>query len=221
MPVSVTSVDQALVGTWLSLRGQWLNALNVDLLDMVYEDLNDNVKRRHRSREEFVVILPERLKMASQTGWSRAELPWTPNVVEVRRRSIDGVVQKLGTTPKGVNYWLVHGRVYSTKDTALTPEDIEALVNLAANKRRLTLEKAHAVQAMTRQLDSKVARKPIPKDVKVTVWQRDGGRCVECGSNTELEFDHIIPLAMGGSNTMRNLQLLCALCNRSKGATLG
>jgi 5-methylcytosine-specific restriction endonuclease McrA len=57
--------------------------------------------------------------------------------------------------------------------------------------------------------------------VKVAVWQRDAGRCVECGSQEDLEFDHVIPLAMGGSNTERNLQLLCAACNRRKGATLG
>jgi glycine/D-amino acid oxidase-like deaminating enzyme len=221
MTVSVTPVDEALVGTWLTLRGKWTNGVNSDLLDMVYDDLCENVDRRGRSRDEYIAVLPERLKMAPRDAWADSLLPWSSNVAEVQRRSIDGLVQMLGTTPKGVNYWLVHGRVYSTKDVHLTPEDVEALANLSANKRRLVLEKAHAVQAMARQLDSQVTRKPIPQDVKVTVWQRDGGRCVECGSNKELEFDHIIPLAMGGSNTMRNLQLLCALCNRTKGATLG
>lgn len=39
-------------------------------------------------------------------------------------------------------------------------------------------------------------------------------------SNANLEYDHIVPLAMGGSNTERNLQLLCADCNREKGASL-
>lgn len=54
----------------------------------------------------------------------------------------------------------------------------------------------------------------------MAVWQRDGGRCVDCASQQDLEYDHVIPLAMGGSNTDRN-QLLCEVCNRRKGASLG
>jgi len=56
----------------------------------------------------------------------------------------------------------------------------------------------------------------ISKLVKNDVWNRDGGKCVECGSNERLEFDHIISYSKGGSNTARNIQLLCEKCNRSK-----
>ena len=64
-------------------------------------------------------------------------------------------------------------------------------------------------------------RESIPKSVKMYVWQRDGGRCVECASKEKLEYDHIIPFSEGGSNTDRNLQLLCEPCNRSKGSKIG
>jgi hypothetical protein len=63
-------------------------------------------------------------------------------------------------------------------------------------------------------------RRPIPDDVKIFVWRRDEGRCVNCGSNQDLEYDHIIPVVMGGSDTARNLQLLCEPCNRAKGGSL-
>ncbi|QIZ39293.1 HNH endonuclease [Saccharopolyspora sp. ASAGF58] len=52
------------------------------------------------------------------------------------------------------------------------------------------------------------------------VFQRDGGRCVQCGTGFEIQYDHIIPVALGGSSTEENLQLLCAQCNQSKGANL-
>jgi len=64
----------------------------------------------------------------------------------------------------------------------------------------------------------KGARQAIPDDVKQLVWVRDGGRCVLCGSDVELQFGHIIPAAWGGGSGPENLQLECGPCNRKKGA---
>lgn len=61
----------------------------------------------------------------------------------------------------------------------------------------------------------------ISQRVMDKVWNRDGGKCVQCGSNEKLEFDHIIPFSKGGSNTYRNIQLLCEKCNRSKSNNIG
>ncbi|MEV6325013.1 TerD family protein [Nocardia sp. NPDC051787] len=60
----------------------------------------------------------------------------------------------------------------------------------------------------------------IPQEVKAQVWQRDGGKCVECGDGHYLEFDHIIPLSRGGATSAANLQILCRSCNRAKGARI-
>ena len=52
-------------------------------------------------------------------------------------------------------------------------------------------------------------RESIKQEINDIVWNRDGGKCVQCGSSENLEFDHIIPFSKGGANTARNLQLLC------------
>ncbi len=75
------------------------------------------------------------------------------------------------------------------------------------------------VRIANRQLvgTSIVATRHIPQPVKIAVWQRDGGKCVECGADQYLEFDHIIPYSRGGASTEGNVQLLCRACNLKKG----
>lgn len=63
-------------------------------------------------------------------------------------------------------------------------------------------------------------REPIPERVRHEVWRRDSGACVDCGSRERLEFDHIVPVTNGGSNTARNIELRCESCNRRKGARI-
>jgi hypothetical protein len=64
-------------------------------------------------------------------------------------------------------------------------------------------------------------RKRIPDDIQMFVWNRDDGHCVKCGTNENLAFDHIIPHSLGGSDSKRNLQILCDRCNRKKGKKIG
>lgn len=59
-------------------------------------------------------------------------------------------------------------------------------------------------------------RQKIPESVRSEVWRRDGGKCSNCGSRDKLEYHHIIPFSKGGSNTARNIELLCMECNRMK-----
>jgi 5-methylcytosine-specific restriction endonuclease McrA len=96
----------------------------------------------------------------------------------------------------------------------------ENIINLkAAAEERIKLEKASFVRG-TEQTDGRRKRQPLRKEVKMYVWNRDGGCCVECYSKEKLEYDHIIPHSKGGSDTERNIQLLCEKCNRSKQAKI-
>jgi len=57
----------------------------------------------------------------------------------------------------------------------------------------------------------------IPSKVKALVYKRDKGRCVICNRKENLHFDHIIPMAKGGSSvTAKNIQLLCQKHNLAK-----
>jgi 5-methylcytosine-specific restriction endonuclease McrA len=113
-------------------------------------------------------------------------------------------------------YWAFEGRVY-WEDSRLSADDVLALVRDRERRVQRTLERAHAALAA----NGERRREPIPRAVRLAVFERDGGRCVECGSAFDIQYDHVIPLALGGANTAENLQILCAPCNQAKGATLG
>ncbi len=57
----------------------------------------------------------------------------------------------------------------------------------------------------------------VPSSVKLEVWRRDRGKCVVCGAEDNLHFDHVIPYSKGGSSLVaENIQLLCARHNLAK-----
>lgn len=61
----------------------------------------------------------------------------------------------------------------------------------------------------------------IPTNVKLKVWARDEGRCIICGANDDLHFDHIVPFSKGGTSLKaENIQLLCARHNLEKSAKI-
>jgi hypothetical protein len=59
----------------------------------------------------------------------------------------------------------------------------------------------------------------IPGEVQRKVYERDHGKCTQCGATENLHFDHILPFSKGGSSKVAsNIQLLCAKYNLQKGA---
>lgn len=120
----------------------------------------------------------------------------------------------------GRRWWRFRGEFYSTAED-LQPEDVRALALERENKKKLRLAKARSLAVMADAVDRAGKRETIPAEIKQFVWERDHQKCVECGSTTLLQFDHNIPLSVGGSNEASNLQLLCRDCNLRKGAVLG
>lgn len=97
-------------------------------------------------------------------------------------------------------YWRRYG-LYSSEAKVLT-ESFEWPPK--ANPRRRT-------QARRRSESRRRARR------RLRIFERDGYRCVACGSAENLTLDHVVPLAHGGSNGAENLQTMCRSCNHAKG----
>jgi hypothetical protein len=69
----------------------------------------------------------------------------------------------------------------------------------------------------------RAAREPVRSDedtrrpgalLKRKIWNRADEKCEKCDSRFALEYDHLVPLAMGGKTTFGNLRLLCRSCNQ-------
>lgn len=75
----------------------------------------------------------------------------------------------------------------------------------------------------SKKSSKKHARNPIPIKTKRIIYARAQGQCEyqspnnqRCPSNYQLEFDHILSVSQGGTNSINNLQLLCRTHNQIK-----
>ena len=65
---------------------------------------------------------------------------------------------------------------------------------------------------------SELGPEPPWYQAKERALERDGHKCVQCGSEEYLQVDHICERTDGGSNYLENLQTLCKLCHNEKTA---
>jgi|TARA_B100001059_G_C17664632_1_gene491265 5-methylcytosine-specific restriction enzyme A len=78
-----------------------------------------------------------------------------------------------------------------------------------ADRKGISLEELRNLRAYRRA-------RQIPKSTRKYVLQRDNYQCQYCGSQFNLEIDHIFPFSRGGGHEPENLQVLCKNCNLSK-----
>ena len=80
-------------------------------------------------------------------------------------------------------------------------------------------EKIRVYSANAKARKKKAPGRHTADDIAALV-KAQKGRCACCTKKTKrLTIDHIKPLAKGGSNWPKNLQMLCTSCNCSKNAT--
>jgi 5-methylcytosine-specific restriction endonuclease McrA len=74
-------------------------------------------------------------------------------------------------------------------------------------------------ESITETTETRRRGRYIPFQTKMRVVRRDNYTCQRCGKHLqddEVEFDHIIPHAKGGSCEEHNMKLTCYECNRNK-----
>lgn len=114
-------------------------------------------------------------------------------------------------------WWWFEGQFY-WENGHFDARDVLALIRQRQKQAQSRLDRAHLELEL--EMRPGPQRGPVPKDLRLAVFERDGGTCVECGSNFDLQYDHIIPVALGGATNFDNLQLLCSSCNQRKGKSL-
>lgn len=76
------------------------------------------------------------------------------------------------------------------------------------------------IKSLNRRLIIK-ERGKLSTDIVIKLLKLQKGKCACCHSDitkSTFHVDHIMPIALGGSNTDNNVQILCASCNYSKHA---
>jgi hypothetical protein len=77
----------------------------------------------------------------------------------------------------------------------------------------------YSAERITETIELRRTGRYIPFQTKIRVVRRDNYTCQHCGRHlldNEVEFDHVIPIAKGGSSEEHNIRLTCFDCNRNK-----
>lgn len=116
--------------------------------------------------------------------------------------------------------WLYQNKFYWEND-GLDADEIYAVITARDVRSQNSVSRAKSIAGLATAPQPENRRGHISEELRQLVWMRDGGACTRCGSRVELQFDHIIPVAMGGATNEGNLQILCGPCNRTKGNSVG
>ncbi|WPU67049.1 HNH endonuclease [Peredibacter starrii] len=178
-------------------------SLNLTNISLVNQFIQDPIERREVLKEVENLTKNEcEQKLFEITG--KEEKPKDKK----KRISKDKIQVAFVLTDETMAY------VEKLKDLLGKDLDMDQLVQFMAKKAIESVEKSKFKQTKPRQSLSpaKVGR-IIPSAVKRDIYARDK-KCSNCGSYRNLNYDHILPYSMGGSNTKENLRLLCSLCNQ-------
>jgi hypothetical protein len=168
-----------------------------------------------------------------------AHIDPTMDHVEVIRRSFKMTLQKVdpaqrktsikkssvGSNPK-IN---VDRRANINSSTNINSKtNVDARINIDSRTSESVQEASTLPQKSTQSLTDSVkhrgTKRPTyyKRELDRTLWERAGSQCEfideqtgrRCDCRFGLQHEHVIPLALGGTNDLSNMQLLCATHNQ-------
>ena len=183
-----------------------LSLSNINLASSLFKDAKINSKEKQL--EIFAEITNTTKKECEEKIF---ELKKEYGVLKTPSRTI---IQKTSNNSSRVHVNLSSETLRKLeKIKSLTKEqDLDKIISLMADN---YINQKVEVKRKTQNVPIKNSRY-IPRKVKEIVYKRANGECENCKSTHNLEYEHIIPFAMGGTNDVSNINLYCSNCNKRK-----
>lgn len=166
----------------------------------------------------------DRIEYIGLVPLSISDFPVKLPVFTIHGQIIEEGVKKRVHPPKDAkgksNFHVIeHNMGLVTKGKLDTDPNPESQWSLAFKRERAKAEKSR--QRRRENFDSqspystKINKR---KSIRGKVLERDGHKCLKCGTAEYLTMDHIFPESKGGKFVFENLQTLCLFCNEDKGS---
>lgn len=192
-----------------------LQFISTKVIDQINKEEQNNILYAEYQKE--VIALTEAGKFLIDIGKLKYD-----KLVATEKRLINQTICAKPNTNFYINVTLycsqINGHIYAKKSEIYYADDILALIKRLRNRNGTFYNDREIWNSICRVERGKVSNK-----MRFSIYQRDGYRCRKCGVSqryTQLEVDHIIPIAKGGKSTYNNLQTLCHKCNTKKGDNL-
>ena len=140
---------------------------------------------------------PERLRINQQRHYAKPEYK-----EKVRQRSVRKRAEHPEINREQCKRWRENNREHSRMLAARYLKEHPELGRIKHNARRERLYSGNCNKFSAEEWQQ--------------LCEKYDNRCLCCGKKKKLTMDHIIPVSLGGSNGIDNIQPLCRECNSSK-----
>lgn len=169
-----------------------------------------NPEKKKAQSASWYAANSERIK-ALHAEWKKANPEKTAAYLEAAIEAKGGKADYLAWRANKVSYKAA-AKAWREKNRDKKKAASEAWNAENPERRRLSNQ--------NRRARKKAAGGQLSRDLTVNLFKLQKGKCPCCKQplGDDFHLDHIVPLALGGTNTDDNIQLLRALCNMQKNA---